>query len=456
MFTATNRHILESQLNFLHTAAYTGGVDFLHQWRNKAWYFALNATGSRVEGHPHAIDLTQTSSDLYYPRSARFFQRPDNDYVTYDPTRTALTGYGGSTRLGKVTSAGLRFETGLAWRSPGFEINDVGFMRRADEVNQFTWVGWASRDPFAIFRRVGINTNQWIDWDFGGNRLREAVNANFNMTLTNSWAGGAGITRTFDTRSNTALRGGPSSLWPGQLNQHFWVNSDHRKRVRVDFGGSFVQGDENHFRYQEWWIWNAYRISNAFQLTFNPWYGESQRELQYVTEEALESEPRYIFGSIDRQDFGITIRMDYTITPNLTLQFYGQPFVAAGDYTTFKHINQPHAAEYRDRFHTYSEGEIRRNEDGEYEVFESGNASEENADPDYAFGNPNFNFTDFNSNLVLRWEYRPGSTIFFVWQQARSNFRETGAFDVGNDLDGLFKTHPHNVFLLKINRWFSL
>jgi hypothetical protein len=450
MFTAVNRDIDTAELDFVHTAAYSGGIDFVHQWSNKAWYVAGNSVFSRVQGEAEAIENTQTDE------SARYYQRPDNDYTEFDPTRTSLSGHGGSARFGRVTGSGLRFETGLSYRSPGFEINDVGFMRSADQVNQFTWVGWANRNPFSVFRRVGINTNQWLNWDYGGHPLSQQVNFNFNMNWLNNWHSGAGVTRGFERISNTALRGGPSSKWPGEWNPEFWVNSDQRKNVTINFGAHAGIGDEDRFDFWEVWASSSVRPTNAMRLSINPWYFKNDQELQYVTEAAFQGEARYLFGRLDQKTFGFTLRLDYTVTPNLTLQFYGQPFVSAQGFDEFKHITDPRASSYRDRFRLYADDEVRLNDDGVYEVDE-GADNPPGEDSDYTFDDPSYNFRDFNSNLVVRWEFQPGSTLFFVWQQARQEYiSQQGTFKFGNDIGGLFDVHPHNVFLFKVNKWFSL
>jgi hypothetical protein len=268
---------------------------------------------------------------------------------------------------------------------------------------------------------------------------------------------GAGLTRLYENLSNTALRGGPASLWPGELARNFWVNSDRRRNWTLDFGGYFEDGDEGWAEYTEWWGGGSIRPTNALRVSVNPWYATNQRELQYVSTEAFASEggteeARYLFGSLDQETMGVTLRLDYTLTPNLTLQFYGAPFLSNGSYTAHKRITNPRAAAYRDRFETFSDSQIRYNaESGDYEVDENGDGT-----VDYSFGNPDFNFRDFNSNLVLRWEFQPGSLMYLVWQQSRSEFLSRASSNLGDDLGGLFGVEPYNVFMIKVNKWFSL
>jgi hypothetical protein len=193
------------------------------------------------------------------------------------------------------------------------------------------------------------------------------------------------------------------------------------------------------------------------RLSINPWYATNVTEMQYVSTEifAPEGQPeedRYLFGSLDQETLGMTLRLDYTLTPNLTLQYYGSPFLSNGSYTAHKRITNPRAPSYRERFDTFDEDQIHY--DAETDTYEI----DENRDGtvDYAFGDPNFNFRDFNSNLVLRWEFQPGSLVYLVWQQARSQYLPQASANLSDDFGSLFDVTPHNAFMIKVNKWFSL
>jgi Domain of unknown function (DUF5916)/Carbohydrate family 9 binding domain-like len=446
MMTAVNRDIQDEHLEFLRRSAYAGGFDVQHYFADRNYKVEGRIFGSHLRGDAEAIDDVQTSS-------ARYFQRPDNDHTDYDPTLTAISGTAGSLLARRTNNAGnLQFQTGAAWRSPGFEINDIGYMRRADEINQSTWVGYNKRHPFSIFNDWQMNGNQWLDWDWGGHFLGAAANVNSNWTFKNRWGGRWELTRDSENTSNTELRGGPSSKWPGAVSGGFSLWSDHSKDIRGNAGYWFRQGDEDYIN-----DWNTYasvsiRPSDALQISVNPSYSHNRHEMQYIDTNAFDGDDRYLFGSLDQKTFSLTFRVDYCLTPNLTVQYYGSPFISAGSFGDFKRTTDPRADSYRDRFHSFGSDEIAYDDgDGVYEV-------DENADGavDYEIDNPDFNFLDFNSNLVVRWEYDPGSTIYLVWSQARSDFLSTGEMDLGNDVDTLFDKHPHNVFLLKFNKWFSL
>ncbi len=171
-----------------------------------------------------------------------------------------------------------------------------------------------------------------------------------------------------------------------------------------------------------------------------------------MTTQSFGKNARYLMGSLDQETMRLTIRLDYSITPDLTVQFYGAPFLSTGRYDAFKRVTNPRAAGYVDRFSTFDADQIAFNpRTDEYDV-------DENVDGtvDYSILDPDFEVRDFNSNLVVRWEYSPGSTLYFVWSQTRSSFDPTGQdLDFSDGLDALFSSHPENIVLVKVSKWFG-
>lgn len=443
MLTAVNRHA-DPGLESMHRQAYAGGLDFYSTLWRREWRVAANLLASDVRGDSLAMALTQRSS-------ARYYQRPDNGEEDFDPARRHLAGHAGSLRFGRLKSTGWRFETQLGWRSPGFEINDLGYQREADIINQSTWLGWAAQ-PCGPLRRLGINTNQWLDFDFGGTRLRRMVNLNTNIEFRNNMSMGLGVTRAGESIANSTLRGGPAFRHPGEYELNCWFNSDHRARVGANAGFYFNVADADAGAYREYWIGLNVKPSNALQISLSPGYTRYRTELQYVGEDGFAGEPRYLFADLDQETVTLTLRADYAMSPNLTLQVYGSPFVTAGRYGDFKRITDPRAERFAGRFHRFAGEEIA------YDASEGAYFVDEDADgsADYAIGNPDFNYRDFNSNVVLRWEYSPGSLLYLVWSQSRSDVVGHGRLRYGEDLDDLFGVRPHDVFLLKLSKWLSL
>ena len=180
----------------------------------------------------------------------------------------------------------------------------------------------------------------------------------------------------------------------------------------------------------------------------------SYDELQYVDETNYGNQTRYIYGSIDQKVVSMSFRVNFNLSPDLTLQYWGQPFVASGRYYDFKYITDPMASDYHNRFATYSPSQITLVQDNDYEYYRI----DENTDgsEDYRFDKPDFNVQEFLSNLVIRWEYNPGSSVYLVWSQTRSNSNTSGMMDYSNDMEDLFSEKPHNVFLIKFSYRFGL
>ncbi len=445
MLTATNRRIRDDHLNFLNRSAYTGGLDFLQQWKDKTYFLNTRIFFSRITGHPDALLEVQTSPIHY-------FQRPDADYLALDSSRTELFGHGGTVAFGKGGGGHWRFAVGGLWRSPGLELNDLGYLRRADQIMQFVWIGYRWWEPTGIIRQFSLNANQWQGWNFGKERLFRGGNVNGFLQFTNYWGFNAGINREGEALSVSELRGGPALKTPGGW--RFWLNgfSDERQPLTFGLGLFGYRSDDRISRSQAVNVNFTWRVTNTLNLRLEPSYSWNVSNLQYVTTEEWENEKRYLFGRIDQNTFALEFRLNFSLTPNLSIQYYGQPFVSAVKYSHFKKITRPRAKRYEDRFHEFSEAEIRYDEaNEEYLIDETGNGL-----TDYSFGKPDFNFREFLSNLVIRWEYRPGSTLYLVWSQNRRGIEGFGDFDWGRDLPGIFDSASDNVFLIKLNYWFFL
>ena len=232
----------------------------------------------------------------------------------------------------------------------------------------------------------------------------------------------------------------------------FWMYTDQRKKFYAGWGIYSNQGDEDYVNYTSSWAEMFCRPTNALRLSFSTTYVRNEPEMQYVATESFAGDDRYLFGRLDQETASFVFRMDYCITPNLTVQYYGSPFISAGKYTEFKRITDPRADNYRDRFEIFDEEQIRYDKaDEAYHIDEDVNGVD-----DYSIDFPDFNYRDFNSNLVIRWEFTPGSLLYLVWAQARTGNISTGRFSYSNDMDALFDVHPHDVFLVKLVKWFSL
>lgn len=444
IFTAVNRE--DDLRGLLHKQAYSGGIDFMHYWNNRAWYYKGNVVFSHVAGSREAILQTQTSFE-------HLFQRSNAPEADVDTTRTSLTGTGGTFRIGK--SGGkpgrlgqiFRFETGATWRSPQLELNDIGFMLTANEINHFTWAGIAYQQPFSMFRNARLGYNHWARWDFGGQLLYAAFNLNAHATTHNFWS--AGIVTDWNPWeiSNNALRGGSSLRKPAGAGIRTYLNTDSRKKLTGSINITKAGGFDNTVRYDDVTIGMGAQPLDAFRISLSGSYSKSwRRQDQFVDQVRFGEQMRVIVGEVNQETIRMTLRFTYNITPDLTVQYYGQPFITRPLYNHFAYVSDPMHADYDKRFERFKEGQIYR-KDNKLDVDEDldGNV-------DYSFSRPDFNFVQFRSNLIVRWEYKPGSECYLVWASGNTPDVDT---DIHSPIQrslmfNLFNQQPQNVFLLKL------
>jgi len=445
IFTSTNRDLDANLSNYMHKAAYTGGADFTQYFKEKSWMFNLNAAFSLVEGSKNVIEETQLSS-------ARYYQRPDNDYTTLDTNRTSLAGSGGRIQIMKLNGH-WNFGALSLWKTPGFETNDLGYMQQADQIFPVIFVGYNEWEPKGIYKRYNVNADVYSAYNFGGNCITNGFEWNANMGFVNYWNAWTGGSLNGPSYSTGMLRGGPMMKVVGSLSARIGFSTDYRKKLVFDVSMNGSKGNANNSRSWNTSIDISYKPSNYIVFTISPGFNKSFAELQYVDQLNNNGGDKYIFASIDRKTINTSFRVNLNLSPNLTFQYWGQPFVATGRYYDHKLIIDPMADTFKNRFSTYSSQQIIL-EDDHYNI-------DENVDgiTDYTFERRDFNVREFLSNLVIRWEYNPGSSVYLVWSQTRSSFMDSGNLDLFNDLGDLFNTgdnKPHNVFLIKFSYRFGL
>jgi len=398
---------------------------------------------SHVQGSEEAISITQQSS-------ARYFQRPDADYVELDESRTSLTGMGAKLEAGKI-GGNWNYLFMSIIKTPSLELNDMGYMQLSDNILNVLWTGYNFTEPFSIFRSLRLNHNVNMSNDFGGQITGIGYEYNANANFKNFWNAGLGGGFGFHQVSNRMLRGGPSMRLPNEGRFRYNFRSDDRKKFSAGFFGNTNWGAEKYYRRNSYTMFMTIRPMNTLSITLLPSYSHNLHELQYVGQRDMDGDPRYIFGKIDQKVLSMSIRINFNITPDLTIQYWGQPFTAAGEYTDFKMITDSKADRFQDRYHTYTDQQISL-VNSSYEIDENidGNV-------DYSFSNPNFTVDEWLSNLVIRWEFMPGSTAYLVWSQTRNYYMADGSFDIGDNLNDLFTANkPTNVFLAKFSYRFGL
>ena len=298
-----------------------------------------------------------------------------------------------------------------------------------------------------MFRNARINYNHWSRWDFGGQFLYQAFNTNLHGTFKNNWQVGTGSTWNAHVISNNALRGGSSLRRPSSINHWFYVRSDSRKKVLANLNVFNGWGAGQSFRSSDYSLSLRVQPLNALNISLSAGYSYNWRtQDQFVSNVTYNGQLRTIVSEVSQQTMRYTLRLNYNITPDLTLQYYGQPYITRPLYNHFAYVTDALNSNFDQRFHRFSPAEITATSDG-YAV-------DENRDgvTDYRFNKPDFNFVQFRSNLVARWEYKPGSELYLVWSQGST---PDVAYDLDSPInsslfDNVFGGQPRNIFLVKM------
>jgi uncharacterized protein DUF5916/cellulose/xylan binding protein with CBM9 domain len=422
--TLVNRSLDDWTRADLRSSAQVGGLDFRHRFHKGQFQVNASAMGSRVTGNPAAIDATQRNS-------VHFYQRPDGE-LDYDPTRSSLAGHSEQVRFGKFGGGKLRFETSYQRISPGFEANDLGFLRRADWQSQATWAALNFNKPGPFFRRLFWNFNEEQQWTTKGLPLDRWVNSNVHFELPNSWwvhAGGSlgGLGTVYCDR---CARGGPALRVDNYVAPWGGIQGDTRWILVPSVWFNLFRGDGG--RSQSYSVSPSLdlRVSSRFTSSFGFNFSKNRDDKQWYGNFTDAADlTHYTFAHLEQRTTSLQARMNFTATPTLTLQVYAEPFVSKGRYSDVRELASPRAAAYDDRFTPY-------------------------LDPAVSANPRQFNVKQFRSNVVLRWEYRPGSALYLVWQQGREEFEPVrGTRSLFGDMDRLFNAHPDNTFLVKVSYW---
>jgi hypothetical protein len=435
------------------------GADWRYTWNNRLYSFTGNLAMSNLSGDSHVIGARQLSS-------ARFYQRPDRKpggsgfFATdFDPDATRMRGYGGYARIGKDAGAWL-WETAINFRNPGFETNDYSFLTSADYIwnNANVFRNWTKPTGWYRYLNViaGAQRQQNYDGDLTTNTQAHIFVGGSTPNFWN-WSTFY-IFRPRGLIDDRLLRGGPSVRSVGTGYYQASLSTDSRRQWQLNTNPSYS--------------WNtagghgaALNLSSSFQpstqvsISFGPSYSTSLGKLQYVssiadpTATAFDGK-RYILSDISQKQLGLDTRVNVTFNPRMTLEVYAQPFIASGHYSSFKEFDQPR----REQFSVFG----RDHGTVAPQIGPKGAVTGYSIDPDgtgpaapFDVENPDFNFRSLRGSAVFRWEYRPGSTLYFVWTQQRADQAAVGNFDFSRDREALLDAHPENIFLIKASWWFA-
>jgi Domain of unknown function (DUF5916) len=406
---------------------------------DKTWVIAGWSGISRITGNETRISDVQQDSRHY-------LQRPDVDHVSFDPTRTSLTGFAGRVLLNKEKGNFL-LNSAIGMVNPTFDVNDVGFQFRSDQINGHFMAGYKWTEPGRFTRFVELGAAGFQTIDFGATTTWSGVFHYGYVQFLNYYSIDYSFAYNPETTSNTRTRGGPQSLNPRGWEYNFLLNSDSRRSWVYGVGAYGYTSDD---------FWNRgfnatleWKPASNISISVAPNYEISRQGAQYIDTfvDPLATHTygsRYVFSLLDQKTVSASLRLNWTFSPKLSLQLYGQPLISSGNYTDFKELTRRKTF----NFNHYGQGTL---VDGVYTFDPDGTGPAQSI----SFDDPNFNVRSLRGNAILRWEYRPGSTIYFVWTQTKSDEENIGDFQFANSVNKLWQAETDNVFLIKFTYYWN-
>ncbi|MGE5436069.1 MAG: DUF5916 domain-containing protein [Syntrophothermus sp.] len=402
-------------------------------------------SGSYVEGSKEYLVKMQRSP-------LRSLQRPDAKYQRIDSLLTSMSGYVGRIAINKQ-KGNFYLNSAIGVSTPGYEANDLGFQWRADIVNTHLVIGYRWYDPDSLFRSKSIQLGGFRNQDFDGNMTDAGIMMFGNFQFVNYYGVNFQVGYNPETYNNRFTRGGPIAKRPDNYFGNINLSSDSRKKVIISV---FSEAGAN--RIGSKWLYSSLDLnwnpSSIINFSFGPFVEINNEKQQWVT--MIEGDltatstynSRYVFAELTQKSIGGNIRLNWTFTPTLSLQLFIQPLFSVGNYDHYKELTKPRSYdmnEYGKDGSTISYNEA----DNVYQVNPNANSS-------FSFDNPDFNFKSIRGNLILRWEFLPGSTFYLVWAHDKVNTDNPGDFNFGRDFRNIWRAESNNIFLAKVSYWFNL
>jgi hypothetical protein len=438
IFTATLRDGKDGELSFLPRQAFTGGLDLTHYWAGRTYFLEARGLATQVQGSRRAItELMENPVHNY--------QRPDADHIELDRAAEELTGHAGRVRAGKGSNGHWRYYGSASWRSPGVDFNDVGYLATADFVEYSAELQYYSAESGTRLRRRNVELRGSSRRSFGGELLQNAVTLEADVAGLSNWSAWAETEVEVSRLDARVLRGGPALRRPARFPTWIYAETDGSRPSQLKLNGGFVLLQDEDSRYYEIEPKFVQRLGNRLKLELGAGFSQSDQETQYAGQaEVAPGQSRYVMGRMDQKTLWGELRVQANFTPALSLTYFAGPYASTGRFDRFKVVSQPRAAKNADRFESIEATAL---DDG----YEARWGAER-----FRFDDPDFDWRELNSNLVLKWEFRPGSTLYAVWSQHRTEESRQGAFSYGDEYRQLLRAHPDDTFLVKMSYWFSI
>ena len=409
---------------------------------SKTWVLAGWTGLSNVSGNSQQILDIQENSRHY-------FQKPDANHVSIDSSAESLTGFAGRVVLNKE-KGNFFVNSAFGFITPSFEVNDLGFLFRTDVINMHVGAGYSWTIPTDYYRSLTLMLAAFQNYDFGGNLIGSGLFHFGELEFPNyyflEWHLGVNP----EVMNNTRTRGGPITLNPSNIFGSIFLRTDNREDWILRLNTNTFQN-----RFSKFWNFGLgieVRLASNISISFNPDFDNNLDFSQYIDtyEDPLATETfgkRYVFGELKQKTYSGSIRLNWTFSPNLSLELYVQPLISSGKYVKYKELRAAGTYDwinYGEEGSTYDDENYIADPDGDGPA------------PEIDIGNNDFNIVSLRGNAVLRWEYLPGSVIFFVWTQSRSDVEENSDIDFGTSFNNLVDLTPDNIFMVKFTYWFNI
>ena len=414
-------------------------ADTLLRFKDGQYLFRASGGGAFLNGSEKAVERWQRSSSHYA-------QRPDRDYSPLDPTKTSLAGWSIQMNFDKVSGRHWLWGANTKIDSVDFEANDFAQLNGADGLNTNANIRYRETQPGKVFRNYYFQIDQMTDTTLRGLMQSGRIRATANVTWWNYWTSSINLARELPTTSVSLTRGGPlmgrGPGWNSTLN----IGNRASSRTRIS-GSLYLQRNDDGASARRVQGTFSMRPGPRWQFSVSPFYDRITEPQQYISTlpggrpETYNS--RYVFAFIDRSTMSMEYRLGLTLKPDVNLDVYAEPFAASGHYYDYGELLTPGS---RDRLKYGTNGTtLTINPDGSQVVTDG--ASTIN------LRYRDFNTLSFRSNVVLRWEWRAGSTLYVVWQQDRAGTEMIGTpVNVGDAFRSVTAPGP-NIFLIKTSFW---
>jgi Domain of unknown function (DUF5916)/Carbohydrate family 9 binding domain-like len=444
--TAVNRDLSDPGLHEqLPAQAYVAGVDghyYLDQKRD--WVIHGRIAGSQLQGSTGAISRLQQASQ-------RYFQRPDAAHLEFNPAATMLRGWTGSVNLNR--QSGIHGLNAALWAvNPGFDSSDAGFNFMSDRAGMHVTYQWKNPKVNSVVRERFAAIAKFYTWNYGRELQSDGVFALGNVQFKNYWTAFGNALYFRAAQDDRGTRGGPSMASPSARGAFGGVESDGRKRLRL--------GANSNYESNEAGAWNVNASVNlrfipasSLEISSGPSFGRTHALAQYVQSvvdpvATATFGSRYVFATLNQKEFSLQTRVNYVLSPKMSVQVYMQPLVSVGDYLEFKEFARPRSFEFIR--YGIDRGELTYDPVARRYTVEPGDGG-----ASFGFDDPDFNFKSLRLNAIFRWEWKPGSAMYLVWTEQRQDQAHPGEFAFRRDFGSTFGAPADDVLMFKIAYWFQ-